>query len=132
MKMRRLSRDESGATMVEFAFALPVLILMIWMLVQMGLLFRANSGIQHALGEGARFATLWPTPTKADVVSAMVESVDGVEPGEFVVPQPTNGTQDGSTYWDLTVTYTQETDMLLFPGPTVTMTRTKRVWVAPT
>ena len=67
MKTQRLPRDESGATMVEFAFALPVLILMIWMLVQMGLLFRANSGIQHALGEGARFATLWPTPTKDDV-----------------------------------------------------------------
>ena len=49
----------------------------------------------------------------------------------YCIPEH-RGHEDGSTYWDLTVTYTQETDMLLFPGPTVTMTRTKRVWVAPT
>ena len=33
---------------------------MLWAIVQLGLMYRANSGIQHALGEGARYATLYP------------------------------------------------------------------------
>jgi len=130
MKKRRLCRDETGATIIEFAFAFPVLIVMIWMLVQMALVLRANSGIQHALGEGARSATLWPTPTRPDVVATMVDSVSGVGPGDFDVVEPVVGQLDGSTYWDLQVTYSQSTSLLLAPGPTVRLSKTKRVWVA--
>ncbi len=64
--LRKLRRDEHGAAVIEMAFALPALILLMWMIVQLGLVFRAMSGIQHGLGEGARTATLYspsrPTP----------------------------------------------------------------------
>jgi hypothetical protein len=30
----------------------------------------------------------------------------------------------------LQVTYTQDTSLLVLPGPTITITRNKRVWVA--
>lgn len=126
----KLLRDPSGATLIEFAFGFPALILLIWMIYQFGLVFRANSGIQHALGEGARLATLWPTPTKENVKTEMQDSVYGIGPGNFTVYNPTQGTLDGSTYWDLKVDYTQNTNMLLFPGPPITLTKTKRVWVA--
>lgn len=62
-QLRSLLHDESGATMIEFAFALPVLIVMLWMIVQMGFVLRANAGMQQALGEGARFATLCVNPS---------------------------------------------------------------------
>ena len=39
--LRRLRRDDRGAAVIETAFALPALILMMWMLVQAGLVFRA-------------------------------------------------------------------------------------------
>jgi len=32
----------------------------------------------------------------------------------------------GATYLDLKVTYTQKTDLLLFPGPTISVSRSKR------
>ena len=38
---------------IEMAFALPVLIVMIWMFVQLAQIYRAMAGIQQALGEGA-------------------------------------------------------------------------------
>lgn len=126
----RLAQDSRGATVIEFAFGFPILIILIWMIYQFGLVFRANSGIQHALGEGARFATLWPTPDKDDVQDVMEQSVYGIGPGTFVVPTPTEAVQDGSTYLDLTVTYTQQTNMLLFPGPRIRIQKSKRVWVA--
>ena len=37
---------------------------MIYGIFKVGLLFHANAGIQHALGEGARYATVCiPSPT---------------------------------------------------------------------
>lgn len=128
--IRRLSADRSGASVIEFAFGFPVLIMLIWMIYQFGLVFRANSGIQHALGEGARYATLWPTPTREDVKSTMQSSVYGIGPGDFTVHDPAPGISGGATYWDLRVDYTQNTNMLLAPGPRITLTKTKRVWVA--
>ena len=80
------------------AFALPVLIIMIWMFVQLAQVYRAMAGIQQALGEGARFATLClnPTttgcaaPTPPQVKTKINNSVYGIGPGTFTVPLPTS------------------------------------------
>jgi len=126
----KLRRDDRGAAVIETAFALPALVLMMWMLVQAGLVFRAMSGIQHGLGQGARLATLFPKPTNTAIHDAIQNAVYGIGPGTFVIATPVAGTADGANYVDLRVTYTQPTDMLLFPGPTITVSRSKRVWIA--
>jgi len=128
--LANLRRDDRGAAVIETAFALPALIVMMWMIVQAGLVFRAMSGIQHGLGQGARMATLFPKPSDTAVQAAITNSVYGIGPGTFNIPTPTTGTADGANYMDLKVTYTQPTDMLLFPGPTITVSRSKRVWIA--
>jgi Flp pilus assembly pilin Flp len=125
-----LRRDERGAAVVEMAFALPALIVLLWMIVQLGLVFRAMSGIQHGLGEGARMATLFPKPTDTAIKTKISDAVYGIGPGSFVIPTPVSGTADGATYLDLKVTYTQKTDLLLVPGPTISVSRSKRVWIA--
>ena len=130
--VKRIRNDENGAAVIETAFALPVLIVLIWMIVQLGLVFRAMSGIQHALGEGARVATLWPVPDETAIQDKMNAAVFGIGPGKFVIPSPVPGKADGSDYLDLEVRYTQKTDLLLLPGPTVNVSRTKRVWRAET
>lgn len=130
MIVRKLIRNEQGVAVIEMAFALPILIALIWMIVQLGLVFRAMSGIQHSLGEGARAATLWPVPELDEIEEKMEEAVYGIGPGKFDIEEPETGTDDGSDFLDLTVTYTQETDLLVFPGPTITVSRSKRVWVA--
>jgi Flp pilus assembly protein TadG len=138
MNYRRLLRSESGAAAIEMAFALPVMIVMIWMFVQLAQVYRATAGIQQALGQGARYATLClnpsttgcTTPTAAQVKTKISSSVYGNSPGTFTVADPVSGQSGTSKYYDLKVTYTQPTDMLLFPGPTVNVSRSKRVWVA--
>ena len=128
MRNHKLLRSDGGAAAIEMALALPILILFIWMMVQLGLVFRATSGIQHALGEGSRLATVWPAPTAADVKARVEESVYGIGPGEFTVPDPVPACAGACI--EVTVEYEQETDMLLFPGPTIEVSRTKRVWTA--
>lgn len=128
--LRILKRDDRGAAVVEMAFALPALLVLLWMIVQLGLVFRAMSGIQHGLGEGARMATLFPKPANSAIQDRINDAVYGIGPGSFTIPTPAAGTADGASYLDLRVTYTQETDMLLFPGPTISVSRSKRVWIA--
>ena len=130
MILRRLRRNDKGAAAIELAFALPIFIAMLWMIVQLGLVFRAMSGIQHSLGEGARAATLWPVPAVEDIEEVMETAVYGIGPGSFEIVPPVPGSADGSDYLDLEVTYTQSTDLLVMPGPTITVSRSKRVWVA--
>lgn len=128
--LSKLRRDRRGAAVIEMAFALPALLVLMWMIVQLGLVFRAMSGIQHGLGEGARMATLFPKPTDDAIKAKISAAVYGIGPGSFAIPTPTSGTADGANYLDLKVTYTQKTDLLVIPGPTISVSRSKRVWVA--
>ncbi|MFL6841008.1 MAG: TadE/TadG family type IV pilus assembly protein [Sphingomicrobium sp.] len=130
MMLRRLIRNDDGAAVIEMAFALPILIVMIWMVVQIGLVFRATAGIQHALGEGARLATVWPEPSADDIHDRVADSVYGIGPGDFSDPLVEPGTDCDDSCLDVTVEYSQDTDLLLLPGPTITVSRTKRVWTA--
>ena len=132
MKIRKLIGDNRAAAAIEMAFALPTIILFIWILLQLGLVFRASSGIQHALGEGARAATVWSVAgVDAAAIKTKVEAaVYGIGPGTFTVPTPTAGTGCDSLCLDVTVQYSQNTDLLFFPGPTINISHTKRVWMA--
>jgi Flp pilus assembly protein TadG len=128
----RLRKDKRGAAVIETAFALPALITLIWMVFQLGLVLRAMSGIQHSLGEGARLATIWPVPDTATIQAKMNAAVYGIGPGSFNIPAPVAGKADGADYLDLQVTYSQTTDLLFVRGPTISVSRTKRVWKAET
>ena len=119
MKLGRLIRSERGAAVIEMAFALPALVILIWGVVQLGLMFRAMAGIQHSLGEGARLATIWPQPTDDQIEAKMEEVVYGIEPGNFTIHPPSPGlTAAGEAYLDLQVSYTQPTNLLLLPACT--------------
>ena len=139
MILRRLKKSERGAAAVEMAFALPVIVVMLYMFVQLGEVYRAMAGIQQALGQGARYATLClnpsatgcSVPAKDAVRTTMLSSVYGVGPGSFdATVSDLQSTGSTGKYYDLRVTYTQATSLLIFPGPTINVARSKRVWVA--
>lgn len=139
MFARRLRTDEDGSTVVELAFALPIFIVMVYMVIQLGEVYFAVAGMQQALGQGARYATLClPTstgcnsPSASQIKTMVSDNVFGTGTGQFTVENPVSGTAGTSKYYDLTVDYTQSTSLLLFPGPTITVSRSKRVWTAAT
>lgn len=132
--LKHLSRDKRGTAVIEIAIVLPVLILFIYGIFQVGILYQANAGMQHALGEGARYATLClspdpcENPTEVAVQARIQSSVFGTRPGTFAVPLPT--TTNG--VMTITVNYSQPTNFLFFQGPTVSLSRSKLVFLAPT
>ncbi|HEU4704418.1 MAG TPA: TadE/TadG family type IV pilus assembly protein [Sphingomicrobium sp.] len=125
-RLLHLRRNERGAAAIEFAIAVPILVLFIYGIFRLGLLFQANAGMQHALGEGARYATIYPTPSNSQIQTRMNSKLFGSGYGAFTVAAPV----DGTGFKTLTVTYTTPMDFLLVPGPTVTITRTKKVYIA--
>lgn len=132
--LKLLKRDERGVAVIEIAIVLPVLILFIYGIFQVGILYQANAGMQHALGEGARYATLClspdpcENPTAAQVKTVIEGKVFGTKPGTFSVPTPTVS----SGVMTITVNYTQPTNFIFFAGPTVTTSQSKIVYLAPT
>ncbi len=136
-----LQRDERGVAATEMALALPVLITMIYGIFQVGLLYQANAGMQHALGEGARLATLCvPTsvvnnsgstttvckaPTDDAIRNRMTAKLFGKGDGAFTVANPVAATG----YRDLSVSYTKKMNFIFFPGPTITLNRSKRAYI---
>jgi hypothetical protein len=62
---------EKGATVVEFALIVPLLLILLMAIIELGTLFWVNLTMQHAVREGARYAItgrldLDPNPNPAD------------------------------------------------------------------
>ena len=134
-RLMRFARDERGAAAIEMAIAVPVLAVFLWGIFQVGVAMQANAGMQHALGEGARLATICIDPDPDDgcsspsndaIKSRIEDRVFGTGIGDFEV----DDVVDGADYKDLSVTFSMPTDFLLFKGPDIDITRTKRVYVA--
>jgi Flp pilus assembly protein TadG len=124
--LRKICRDEGGATVIEMAIALPVLVSFIYGIFQLGVIFQANAGMQHALGEGARYATIWPTPNDANIKSKVSSEVFGTKNGTFTVADPVTNADASKT---LSVTFSMPTNFLFMAGPTVNITRSKKVYI---
>lgn len=136
LALKRL-RDEDGAAAIELAFALPVLVLFIYGIFVIGQLMAANAGMQNALGQGARYATLCLNPTEAsgctlpsdaNIQSKISAGLFGTGSGTWSTPTITH--DDADHYLTIQVSYSQNLDFLFFPGPAVTLTRSKKVYTA--
>ncbi len=75
----RLLKDTRGAAVIEFAFALPVIAIIMVGILQMGLVLHASAGIQHAVSEGIRFARVNPEASDAEVEQHAREALVGID-----------------------------------------------------
>lgn len=146
-KILTLSRDDRGAAAIEIAIALPTLVTLIWGIFQLGIAFQANAGMQHALGEGARLATLCvnptvddgcSTPTDAQILAKVNAKLFGTGIGTFNTaisrpaddPATTSVDESKVDYIDLNATFAMPMNFLFFNGPNISLTQTKRVYMA--
>lgn len=140
IRLRSLSRDDRGTAVIEMALGLPVLVLFIFGIFQIGVAFQASAGMQHALGEGARLATICvnpnpttgcATPTDAQIKARVSQKVFGTGVGTFSEPAVTTPLPAVCTKCrEVSVTFTMPMNFILFQGPPVTLTRKKLVYMA--
>lgn len=134
MKVRKGIRDDRGSAAIEFAIAVPVLIMMIWGMFQISILLEANAGVEQALGEGARYATIFDTttnarPTNGQISTKITGAKFGTGAGTWQTPVIDTANEATDHYITINVQYNVPTDFLLFRGPNVTIAKSKRVYI---
>jgi Flp pilus assembly protein TadG len=102
MTSKPLFRDQRGISAVEFAITLPLFLLMVLGVWQIGYSMWAQYALQHGVELAARCMTLKPTVcgTTADVQSYAASQSYGLSPSPsiFTVSQPTCGNQIAADY----------------------------------
>jgi Flp pilus assembly protein TadG len=133
--IRKILADQSGASIIEFALAVPVLTTMLYGIFSLGQVFEADASMQHALGEGARYATLCLNPTAAGVCTVPTDQqITNKVTAKLFGPAsgltPTIQTDATAKTKTITLTYSTTPYFLFFNGPTINMTRSKVVYYA--
>ena len=82
-------RRERGQTLIEFAFAVPILLIVLLLLVDFGLAIDRRQMLQHAVREGARAGAVGANcSTATECVEQIQETTSepvGVDPGQIDV-----------------------------------------------
>jgi Flp pilus assembly protein TadG len=78
-RLLRMLRDRRGVSAVEFAFAMPVLIMMLIGVFEFGRLFWTWTTLQYAAEQTGRFAMSNPTATPAELTTYLKSKLPGVK-----------------------------------------------------
>jgi Flp pilus assembly protein TadG len=124
-----LRRDARGIAAVEFGLLVPIFLAMVIGATQVGVLFFAHAGLRNAVGEAARYATIWPRPTDAQIKAYLQTRKFGLVAANLGTPTITTGTDSSATYLNITLTYNVPLNFIFYRPPAVTLTETRRVYV---
>ena len=129
VRFRRLRRDARGVAAMEFGLVAPGLVLMIVGIAQLGILFMANAGLQQAVEEGARYATIYPSPDSSAIIARVNDKQFGLDAANVTGPSVTPGTtSDGINYVDVTMIYSAPMNFVFFETDPVTLSHTRRAY----
>lgn len=125
-------KSEQGAAAMEFALAIPVIIMLFYGLAQYGIILLANAGIRHGVDMGARAATVYigATPlTDTQIRSKITANIYGVNRGTVSTPTIVRGTNNGVKFVDITVTYTAPIDLIFFKFGPLSLSESRRAYL---
>jgi Flp pilus assembly protein TadG len=89
------ARDERGASAVELAIVLSVLLLFVFVVIQFGIAYNRNQGIAAASREGARVASVGAS--EADIGARVRNALSLFDPNDVLV-RIDYSTDDGASY----------------------------------
>jgi len=129
--IRGIRSEERGAAALEFALVAPVFILFIIGIAQLGILFFANAAVHSALADGARAASMFPLPTDEAIRTEISAQRFGLDSDHLDTPEIVHGASGGTTFADITLSYTVQLDFIFFQTDAVTLTESRRVFTQP-
>ncbi len=120
-------KREKGAVAVEFALILPVLLLLLFGIIQFGILFNYYISITHAAREGVRWAAL--EHVESEVKQKTIDAAPSLNPAlaesDIAVSNPAPTIEDQGDPVTVTVSYSVPIDVPLmdtfFPGGNITL-----------
>lgn len=91
---QRFRRDE-GAAIVEFALLLPILLSILFGIIDFGRALNAQIALQHAVHEGARVLAITQDEVEATTRTIDAATTIALSPGDVTIPRPCNQTTSG-------------------------------------
>lgn len=125
----RILRDKGGSGAVDFAFAFPVLITLMLGTIQLGMYLQASGTLRHALGEGIRYAKVYPDATTEEVLNEVRSEMPIMDQDKISRLSFVRGTSNGAQYGRLTIAYQLEPMFPLVPVPPITISETKTAYL---
>jgi Flp pilus assembly protein TadG len=124
--------NQDGAAAIEFAFVVPVVMILFYGMAQFGIILMANAGIRHATDTAARAATVYigATPmTDEEIIDIANNNIYGVENGTLSTPTVVRGTSNGVNYADITVAYSAPVDLIVYQTQPIVLSETRRAYL---
>lgn len=131
MKIPPLLSNIRGAAAMEFALVAPAFIALLIGIAQLGILFFANAGLNDALAEGARYATIFPQPTEAQIKTRINAKRFGLDPSRLTISPFVYGTANSSNFATITMTYSVPLNFVFFNAGPVTIRQSRRAYLQP-
>lgn len=125
---REIGADRHGATAVEFALCIPVLLTVILGILQLSTMFFAHAGLQQAVQSGARYATIYPVPTDSQIIAKVNGNRYGLDPARITGPTLSHGTSNGVNYVDLTMSYSVPLNVAFVQAGSLTLSQSQRAY----
>ena len=129
-RIRTRQRGERGAAAVEFALVLPLLLVLVFGIVEFSIAYNHKQGLHAAAREGARLAAL-PQSPETDVTDKVRDALSGVLNSDEITAatitvtpdktHPCDGATPG-THVVVTVSAPDQLDIPLFTSTSLTLT----------
>lgn len=121
-----------GASAVEFALAVPLLLGFVLGTAQLGMVFFAQADLRNAVAAGARHASIYPRPGDEAVIDRIEARMTDLRARYVEGPTVERGTDaNGNDYADIEMRYAVPLDFILFQTPPITLTERRRVFTQP-
>jgi Flp pilus assembly protein TadG len=115
-----LARDEDGATALEFAFILPVLVVMIFGVIQLGWALHCGSSVRYAVEQAGRSVMLNPAITQPELQAQVTSRLRGIADPNHVTVSLSFDTASGTRVAKIQAVYTHTLSVPLLPSWTLT------------
>ncbi len=141
-RLRRLPRSEEGSSLIEFAVTLPVMFMLLFMFMELCLMFYTHDMISEVAREGTRYAMVrgasCPTTSSptcevtATQVNAFVNSIGWPNIGGGTMTVNTtypDGNESVGSRVQVQVTYAFKVSMPFVPNKTINMSSTSVMYI---
>jgi len=127
-RLQSLRSDRRGAAVIEFALIAPTLLAMLMGIAVLGYMFLAQAGLRTAVEDAARYATIYPRPTQAQIEARITSHRFGMNPANIVAPTITFNTASTPNYVTISMGYNLTINYLI-GTQTLALSETRRAYV---
>ncbi|HSG34202.1 MAG TPA: TadE/TadG family type IV pilus assembly protein [Sphingomonadaceae bacterium] len=117
--LKRLWQDQAANSTVEFVIAAPVLVSFMVGILQIGQVMHANGAMRNAIGDGIRYAKVYPDATETQVLNETRAGMAGVNVDGITELQFVRGTANGAAFGRITMQYELQPMIPFAPMPPI-------------